>query len=393
MGGSIMIEPQKENNKYTAKASAYTPGLKVKRDFIVRKIRRLPIEGEILVNLGSKTDFNVIVARCEVAGDSIVVDASSELKIEAEDIERFMIKKEGDKVKKGEIIAQNISFFGLIKKYVKSPIDGTLERISELTGNLTLQAMPIPVEVESYIPGYIVKIHPKEGVEIETSATYIQGVIGIGGEAHGKLSMVVNSADEILSPEMITQKHKGKIIVGGSLLPIESIKKATEIGVVGIIAGGINYEELVDILGHELGVAITGHEEIGLTILITEGFGKMTMSQRVFNLCKEFNGYEAAINGQTQIRAGVIRPELIVPHDKPSINKKEQTEKLDFGMTIGTPIRIIREPYFGKIGFVKNLPVDLQKIETESNVRVVTVILENGNEITLPRANVEIIEE
>ena len=58
-----------------------------------------------------------------------------------------------------------------------------------------------------------------------------------------------------------------------------------------------------------------------------------------------------------------------------------------------TPVRIIADPYFGKIGTVSNLPVQLQVVETGSQVRVVDVQLDGGEEVTVPRANVEIIEE
>jgi len=62
-------------------------------------------------------------------------------------------------------------------------------------------------------------------------------------------------------------------------------------------------------------------------------------------------------------------------------------------MQPGTPVRIIREPYFGEIGTVASLPVELQKVETGSDVRVLVVRLDDGREVTVPRANVEIIEE
>jgi hypothetical protein len=42
---------------------------------------------------------------------------------------------------------------------------------------------------------------------------------------------------------------------------------------------------------------------------------------------------------------------------------------------------------------VSNLPVELQQVEAESYVRVVEVELDNGDLATVPRANVEIIEE
>jgi len=144
-------------------------------------------------------------------------------------------------------------------------------------------------------------------------------------------------------------------------------------------------------MGEEIGVAITGQEEAGLTLIITEGFGRMRMSKQTFDLLKGFEGYMASVNGATQIRAGVMRPEIIVPHEEEF--EQASGEELSAGMVPGTPVRIIRKPYFGAIGKVVSLPVELQQVESESYVRVLEVELDDGRVVTIPRANVEIIEE
>jgi Fe2+ transport system protein FeoA len=87
-----------------------------------------------------------------------------------------------------------------------------------------------------------------------------------------------------------------------------------------------------------------------------------------------------------------MRPEIIIPHEI-TFEKLGLEDELSMGMKPGTPVRIIREPYFGAIGNVFSLPVDLQKVETESSVRVVEVEIEDGQRVMVPRANVEIIEE
>jgi outer membrane lipoprotein SlyB len=58
----------------------------------------------------------------------------------------------------------------------------------------------------------------------------------------------------------------------------------------GVIVGGINGVTINEFLGYEIGVAITGHEDVGLTLIITEGFGRMRMSDRTFNLLKKNEG-------------------------------------------------------------------------------------------------------
>jgi len=100
----------------------------------------------------------------------------------------------------------------------------------------------------------------------------------------------------------------------------------------------------------------------------------------------------ASINGATQIRAGVIRPEIIIPLDD-DIKIKEEKAEL-FGMDKGTEVRVIRAPYFGMLGEVTELPHELQRLESGSLARVAKVKLyETKKEVLLPRANLEMIEK
>lgn len=377
--------------KSSEQAHAYTPGLKVKRNMIVSKERRLPVPGKVLVKEGEKIDHTEIVAEAFVRGDPYLLKVTTLLSCDPREIWSYVIKKEGDHVKKEDVVAQYIGFFGLIKKFVRSPIDGTVESVSDSTGQVIVRGDPIPVNVNAYIPGKVAKVKPREGVIIDTPAAFIQGIFGICGETYGKLKIKVDSPDEVLTAEMVSPEDKGCVLVGGSQVTLEALKKGVEVGVSGIVAGGVRHLELKEFLGRDLGVAITGEEELGLTLIITEGFGKMAMSHRTFNLLREFDGYLVHINGTTQIRAGVMRPEIIIPHE---ISYEEKSmDELSAGMIPGTPVRIIREPYFGGIGKVVSLPVELQQVETESMVRVVEVELEDGRRVIVPRANVEIIEE
>ncbi|MCL4425383.1 MAG: hypothetical protein M1553_08085, partial [Firmicutes bacterium] len=212
-----------------------------------------------------------------------------------------------------------------------------------------------------------------------------------GGERQGRLKMLAKNPDNILDEKDITPEGKDQIVIGGSLVTGRAIKKAMEYGVKGIVAGGIIDKDLVEILGYDIGVAITGHEDIPLTIVITEGFGKIRMAEKTFHLLKELSGQTASINGATQIRAGVMRPEIIVAGYVPKTVAAET--KISEGLIPGTPIRIIREPFFGELAEVVDLPPELQTIETEAHVRILKARLTDGREVTIPRANVEILEE
>jgi hypothetical protein len=56
-------------------------------------------------------------------------------------------------------------------------------------------------------------------------------------------------------------------------------------------------------------------------------------------------------------------------------------------------VRIIREPYFGRIGKVTSLPPELTKVESETKVRILEMAFPDGQKAMLPRANIELIED
>ncbi len=372
-------------------AHAYTPGLKVSKGMTIHKERRLPLEGEVLVDVGDNVRADEVVAKADLPGNVQLVNIANLLSVPANDVDEYTTKKVGEGIEKDEILAETKGIFGLFKSQVRSPISGTIENISNVTGQVILREPPIPVEVRAYVDGSVTDIAGNDGVTVETYGTYIQGIFGIGGETLGILEVVVGSPDAPLTSDLIQPEHRDKILVGGSIVTHDAIQAAIRGGVRGLIVGGIDDKDLRELLGYELGVAITGSEDIGITLVVTEGFGKIRMADRTFDLLKERQGLKTSINGTTQIRAGVVRPEIVVPFESSEhlIEDAVVAGKLE----IDTPIRVIREPYFGNLGRVTALPVELQQLETGAKVRILEIELEDGAQITLPRANVEIIED
>ncbi|MGB8656871.1 MAG: hypothetical protein WCE90_03690 [Candidatus Zixiibacteriota bacterium] len=372
---------------------AYTPGLKVTEKIRVTKKRILPLKGEVLVKVGDKVKPDTVVARTLLPGNVEPFNVANVLGIPPEDIMHHMLRKEGERVKEGEVVASSKSFFGLFSSECKSKAEGTVESISSVTGQVLIRGNPIPVEVKAYLEGEVVEVYEKEGVAVSTWGSFIQGIFGIGGETHGEIKVVVKDNAEVLTDSLIEKDCRDKVIVGGSLVTADAMKKAISLGARGIVVGGFGDKDLRDFLGYDLGVAITGSEELGITLVVTEGFGQINMAEKTFALLKSKEGEMACFNGATQIRAGVIRPEVVIPFAG-DVNKREDKEELEnIGITIGYPVRVIRQPYFGRLGKVSDLPSALQKLESESSARVLEVEFEDGTRAMIPRANVEMLEE
>jgi len=197
-------------------AHSYTPGLKVTDIMKITKKRILPLKGNVVVKVGDKIDPDTVVARTDLPGNVEPINVANILGVPPEDIEDCMVKKPGDPIKKNEVIAINKSFFGLFKTEAKSKIDGSIESISTVTGQVLLRGKPIPVEVKGYLHGKVTEIFENEGCAITTLGSFIQGIFGVGGETHGTLKMVVPDNGTVLRKEHIDESCKDCVVVGGS---------------------------------------------------------------------------------------------------------------------------------------------------------------------------------
>ena len=373
-------------------AHSYTPGLTVTEQAVVRRRRMLSLPGTILVSGGETVRANQAVARAELPGKVYPLNLANQLGVAPDEINEYLIKKAGDPVKKDEILAENKPLIKWFKTEVLSPITGVVESVSSVTGQVLLREPPQVLELSGYIDGLVVEVIPQQGVVVESNCSLVQGIFGIGGETRGEIVIAVTSPDEMLTPRHLTADMKGKVVVGGSFISSDALARAKEVGVAGLVIGGIHDKDLRALLGYDLGVAITGTEQVGFTLILTEGFGTIPMAGKTFNLLSAHAGQQASISGATQIRAGVIRPEIIIPKGGAAGGQGAATVPEREGLRIGDQVRIIRDPLFGKIGEVASLPSDLQKIPTESEVRVMEVRFPDGSKAMIPRANIELIE-
>jgi hypothetical protein len=354
--------------------------------------RQLPIPGEVLVKKGDAVAAQDIIAQTFMPGDITPINVANMLTLPPADVPECMLKKEGDRVADNEVIARSKGVFGMFKHSCRSKAAGTLESVSAVTGQVMVRGEPEAVEVRAYMSGTVVEVLPDEGVVVEAEVTFVQGIFGIGGEAYGRIVMACGSHDQELTPDLIKPVMKDCVVVGGARMTDEAIKKARDVGAAAVVSGGMDDEDLRDFLGYDLGVAITGSERVGITLVITEGFGEISMAERTFQLLASRAGADASVNGATQIRAGVMRPEILIPLKAEDRDDRAGIRPADGQLEPGRPVRIIRDPYFGVIGTVGSLPAEPQVLDSGSKARVLEVRLDSGDSVVIPRANVELIE-
>jgi hypothetical protein len=281
---------------------------------IITKQRRLPTRGEVLVDVGQQVQPETVVAKGVVPNPELHdLKLFTQLRVEPEMVKDYMTKAEGEQVARDEVIAVSRSFFTRQTRVSRSPVDGFIERVSTVNGRVYIRGNPLDVIVSAYLPGAIKEVIPEAGAVVETSGIRLEGAFGIGGEAYGGIILASEDSDTPLSADNILPEHQGKVIVGGSIVSLDALRDAVNVGAKGVIVGGVDQKDLTYFLGYEIGVPVTGNEQTGLTLIMTEGFGINPMDEALFETLRGYSGRMACINGATQLRSRSIRPEIILP--------------------------------------------------------------------------------
>jgi len=181
-------------------AHAYTPGLRVTERATIRKRRRLPIAGQVVVDHGAQVRAEDVVARAELPGDVESVNVVNQLGIAPGELPNYMVKDVGEAVARGEAIAETRPWLRWFKSVARSPVDGTIETASSVTGQVLIRCAPRPVEVSAYVDGTVVEVEEREGVVVETTGAFVQGIFGVGGEIHGELAFAGAGPDAVGEP-------------------------------------------------------------------------------------------------------------------------------------------------------------------------------------------------
>jgi hypothetical protein len=370
---------------------AYAPALEVREKTIVRKLRELPLPGKSLFSVGQEVTSNDVVLTAELPGDMSIIRVAERMGFEADDVLYGMQVKEGQYLEKGQLICSLKTFFGLFTSELRCPEAGTVEFFTESNAHIGIRHQAVPLEVNAYIDGVVVEVEEGKSLTIETAGTFIQGIFGVGGERQGEIFMLPDEKIPCVNSEVIEQiseSIEGKVLVGGVAYDTSGLDAVAQRGVAAVVCGSIDAPTLFEYVGHEIGVSITGDEKVPCTLIVTEGFGNLEISERVLQLLRGAQGELASVNGATQVRAGATRPEIIIPRAQEANTNYEIDQKF---LELGARIRIIRVPNFGAFGEIIDLPSDPMAVPSGAKVRVLKARLENGQEVFVPRANVELV--
>jgi len=232
------------------------------------------------------------------------INVAKKLNINPKNTLRYLKKGLNDFIYAGDCLARRIAD----SKYpimVWAPTTGTIKNIDSEAGTVTIQYDKKPYRKLAGIKGKVTTVNENYSAEIQYSGVLLPGIIGFGSEAAGKLRFLGK-------PENISSCESGDIVVFPGKIDLNLLKAAEKSGVSGFVAASIDNKDLIEFIGEEIGVALTGNEKIPYPLILTEGFGDFRMQSEYFDFFREHDRNWIFIDGHTQIRAGVIRPKIIV---------------------------------------------------------------------------------
>ena len=359
---------------------------KRRRIFLERTVllrRKHEGQGKVMVSKGEKTLPETILVEGDVPSGFRPVHLSQSLGVSPQKAAKYLLKKPGEKIRRGEEIARKKSFLGFGASQIFAPIDGQIKEYDEESGILLLQFFSKHEQVLSGVWGIVDTIEGSE-VLIRTKMLEIFGVVGSGKTREGVIKILAGENDFLLA-SAIDDSSSGKILVGGGLVSSESFSKALVFGASGIVTGGMHAKDFWAVGGGTIS-PFAHSSDVGMTTILMEGFGHIPFFDNAFKVLVENEGKIAFIDGD---RAKVSIP---LPGDPDPTAQEDDDQILGQleQIKVGDFVRTCGCSNIGIYGKVKS--IGSQKMVFESGLEDFFIEVESQKGLVrVPPENLEIL--
>ncbi len=266
-----------------------------------------PVRG-IVEKINYETGIVILREIQDYALKPKIINIANKLKIKPRHIKGYLTKRIGDFVYLGNALTI-LSHDKM--KIVHSEYTGILTDIDTKKGTVTIFYDKKPSQLKSNCYGTVKSVKDNKDICLNIDAKMINGKIGFGKDNGGYL--------KIYSKNINIEEFGQAILLYPFTLDSNSLKKICDSNIKGVICPSIHYQDISQFINKEIGVALTGEENIPFPIIITEGFGQIPFKNDIFQLLKNYEDNFITLKTQTQIRAGVKRPEIIIYNIKQNL--------------------------------------------------------------------------
>ncbi len=339
----------------------------------ITRNRLLKRPGEVVAQYGRSVAASDVVAVADYLSRRVIIDVGEELGVPAEDVAEFILVEEGQEVQPGEVLARRRRLFR--SREVRAPMLA-LVTASE-GGRLVLEGELETEELRAAVPGSVTEVLEGRGVQIQTVGTLVQGMWGTGGVNAGVMQVLGEEfgAGDTLPPSLITIDQRGMVLLTHVPIDEEVLDRLDEHRVRGMIAPCM-HASLIS----------RAREMDGVSLVLTEGFGRYTMTRAVYKLLQDHATRQVVLSAE---EASGMRPEVIVPLGIPS----EMPTSVEVGvpLSVEAKVRLVRAPYMGRVGTVTAIPARPQTVQNGLRTRGAWVRLGRDETVFVPLANLELL--
>jgi len=230
------------------------------RPVLIRRERRLPLPGEVLVSPGAIVTAQDIIARTElVPGNPYIVDLVRELGIPKDQVRAAMLVEEGSQVKTGDVIAK--SQVRNEVREVKAQADGVIEFISEAYGRVLIReevkpdqpVVTIDVAGALHIPAWQIRwyVRVKEEDEVKMGTKLAAESAGsYAGIVYSPVSGIIEKICGRTGTITIRRPYRPTLV--NAYVPGKVTETVPHFGAV-ILAAGYEFEGVFGIGGEQVG--------------------------------------------------------------------------------------------------------------------------------------------
>ncbi|MBI2338557.1 hypothetical protein HYU95_05235 [Candidatus Daviesbacteria bacterium] len=355
-------------------------------------------KGRFNVKAGQEVGPADIIGNAEISSGFRILNLSSLLSVSPKDAGKYLKREIGQRIYKGELLAFKKEWFFAGKKVITAPTDGVLDSLDNQTGELRISFLPKKADLPAGVFGVVEVVDQERGqVVIRTEVSRVHGMFGSGRSRDGFLH-ILGKKDDLISRTFLKGGYEGQVLVGGSLIYKDAISVAISAGASGIITGGINASDYRGMSG-PLVFPRKLENDIGISIVVCEGFGLVPIGGDIFELLSEYegkfvfiDGNKALINLPSYSSSSIIRvrstrlPEL---QNNELPEETKYTERLA-ELEIGMKVRIVGSSYLGEQG--KLVAIDNTQTLLPSKIKACLVTVETKRrKIQVPVANLQII--
>ncbi|MEK7595760.1 MAG: hypothetical protein AAB443_04220 [Patescibacteria group bacterium] len=301
--------------------------------------RTLPEEGEIFVKTGENVEPFTKIGGTKVSYFKVKIPQEFVLK---KPIDTFIEKGiEIGEYKKNaiRIVRLYASFNGFIRK------DANGYYFEQDKVNFSLL---------SGLWGEVKEVLANKSVLIQGSATIVYFAASTPHDAEGELIVFPNPSEILEDPYFnnFTKEIAGKVIYTGYFVKLNNVKKAMNLGVKGLIAGGCDKTTLEFAKANNFALGAIS------------GFGRIPTPQEIFDLFNSVANRYIFIRGK--------KGEIFIPSDR-KFSKLVNKEKLSLFSEpkSGMIVQVLERPYFGWMGTLEDEEKDRFRVRLHQGGKII----------------------